>query len=95
MCEDCKNTNPTVLLVSHAGFIREFIGHLAEDLNCQFPEVADDDAAWDYNVVTPNTGISRFTLGLAEDGIVNLWCLELHSDAHLKGIARLQRNLAC
>ena len=73
-----------VLVVSHGGFLKEMIKHFMEDLGCKIPGGKGHALR-----VSPNTGISKFTVTLSEgEEKPRLTCLSIHDKDHL-----LNKNL--
>uniref|UniRef100_UPI00358EEDDE fructose-2,6-bisphosphatase TIGAR n=1 Tax=Myxine glutinosa TaxID=7769 RepID=UPI00358EEDDE len=71
-----------VLVVSHGGTIRQWIQHLVHDLSCAIPPGTHSR----LNVVSPNTGLSRFLLVLPGGGRppTSILCIYLHHRQHLQ-----------
>lgn len=71
-----------ILIVTHGGVLRELIRYFVNTLGCQIP----GGKGYMKNV-SPNTGISRFTvtLGDSETDPPRLTCLTIHDRDHLQG----------
>jgi len=78
-----KETNPSVLLVSHGGWLRELMMHLSLSASaCSAMQMSQ------FCRISPNTGISRFQICLADSGMIsNIKCLSVHEDSHLQNDA--------
>ena len=71
--------NPVVLVTSHGGFIKEFNCMMVEEFNCEMPGKKGE-----HGRICPNTGISRYTLNLDQEGTLSsIKCTLLHSKDHL------------
>ena len=84
-----------VLLVSHAGWIRELIGYISEDLTCKgIPMDGRNEKG--YHPFTPNTGITTFCLTLDEEAehmIISAECTLFQSIQHLDSVPESQKLL--
>ena len=68
-----------VLVVSHGGLLKELVRHFVHDLGCHIPGGESQIMR-----VSPNTGLSKFTISLLEeDGRPRVNCLLLHDKDHL------------
>ena len=84
-----------VLLVSHAGWIRELIGYMSEDLKCKGMPMGGRNEKG-YHPFTPNTGITTFTLTLdkeTEHMITSAECTLFQSLQHLDSVPESQKLL--
>ena len=71
-----------VLVTSHGGFIKELNMVMVEDHGCEMP--CDNE---EYSLISPNTGVTRFSLGLDTEGsITSANCTLLYHKDHLDGI---------
>ncbi|ESO89104.1 hypothetical protein LOTGIDRAFT_56344, partial [Lottia gigantea] len=71
-----------ILIVSHGGFLKEFIRHFIEDLHCKIP------GGKCYALrVGPNTSMSKFTVSF-ENGCDKpvVTCLLIHDKDHLRNL---------
>ncbi|XP_014670020.1 PREDICTED: fructose-2,6-bisphosphatase TIGAR-like [Priapulus caudatus] len=76
---DIPQLAANVLVTSHGGFLREFIRHLVDALRCECP--GGRRAALR---TSPNTGISKFVVSMARDGLPShATCVTLHDKEHL------------
>ena len=78
-----------ILIVTHGGLIRELIRYFVNTLGCQIP----GGQGYTQNV-SPNTGISKFTvtLGESENEPPRLTCQTIHDGDHLQGRYGVQRQ---
>ena len=68
-----------VLMTSHGGFIKELNMVMVEDHGCEMP--CDNE---EYSLISPNTGVTRFSLSLdAEGAITSAKCTLLYYKDHL------------
>lgn len=68
-----------VLVVSHGGLLREMIRHFVEDLGCAVPGGKGQALR-----LSPNTGLSKFTVSVDETGEdPEVICLLIHDKDHL------------
>ncbi len=78
---DCllsASLSPDVLLVSHGGLIKEMVLYFVEELGCELP--GDRETL----LISPNTGVSKFTVDLADDGNPKkVSCILLNDKDHL------------
>ncbi|XP_078275947.1 putative fructose-2,6-bisphosphatase TIGAR A [Rhinoraja longicauda] len=73
-----------VLIVSHGGFIRQWVRHFVEDLKCLLPRSFDESKAFS---VCPNTAVSSFTLTFNQvSSSPSIICNYLYNCSHLDGI---------
>lgn len=74
-----------VLIVSHGGFIRQWVRHFVEDLKCLLPQSFDESKAFS---VCPNTAVSSFTLTFNQvvSFSPSIICNYLYNCSHLDGI---------
>ncbi|XP_055508991.1 fructose-2,6-bisphosphatase TIGAR-like isoform X2 [Leucoraja erinacea] len=74
-----------VLIVSHGGFIRQWVRHFVEDLKCRLPQSFDESKAFS---VCPNTAVSSFTLTFNQvvSFSPSIICNYLYNCSHLDGI---------
>ena len=73
-----------VLLVSHGGWIRELLGHLLEDYSCSGIPIKR------WQVCTPNTGITKFNIGIYIEGdvlVASADCILFQCKRHLNSIS--------
>merc|ERR1712071_148891 len=77
-----QSPNSSVLLVSHGGWLREFMMHLS------FIASSSSLNSWNMSQVAkicPNTGVSRFNVLLSDGGMVSdIQCSSLHEKSHLE-----------
>ena len=68
-----------VLVTSHGGFIKQLNMVMVEDHGCEMP--CDNE---EYSLISPNTGVTRFSLSLdAEGAITSAKCTLLYYKDHL------------
>ena len=68
-----------VLMTSHGGFIKQLNMVMVEDHGCEMP--CDNE---EYSLISPNTGVTRFSLSLdAEGAITSAKCTLLYYKDHL------------
>lgn len=67
-----------VLLVSHGGLLKELTSHFMSNLDCRI--AGGKRLAYQ---ISPNTGISKFTITLTDDGPPRVTCLLFHNKEHL------------
>ena len=78
MLKDEKD--PSILLVGHGGWLREFMTYLASLEQATFSQHEKDAV----HRLTPNTAVSQFIIQLRSDGeISSVRCLSLHNNSHL------------
>ncbi|GFT90025.1 fructose-2,6-bisphosphatase TIGAR [Nephila pilipes] len=85
VCSSCDDADsgPTlmanILVVSHGGWLRELFRHFVEDLECSVP------GGWKQALrISPNAGLSKFTVSLEEHGgHPKIICLQIHDKQHL------------
>ena len=71
-----------VLVTSHGGFIKELNMVMVEDHGCEMP--CDNE---EYSLISPNTGVTRFSLSLNQEGaITSARCTLLYHKEHLDGM---------
>ena len=69
-----------VLVTSHGGFIKELNMVLVQDHGCEMPCDSEE-----YSTISPNTGVTRFSLSLdAEGAITSAKCSLLYYKDHLE-----------
>ena len=73
-----------VLVVTHGGLLKELVSHFVDNLGCKLPGGAGNAAGYPQQV-SPNTGISKFTISLseAENDQPRITCLNFHDKDHL------------
>jgi len=75
-----KESNASVLVVSHGGWLRELMMHLSLSAQACSPTHLTQ-----FGRISPNTGVSRFQICMSESGIIcNIKCLSLHENSHLE-----------
>ena len=76
-----------ILIVAHGGLLKELITYFVDSLGCQIP----GGTAY-IQSVSPNTGMSKFTvsLGEAENDPPRLTCLSFHDKEHLQGLKQAE-----
>jgi hypothetical protein len=67
-----------VLVVSHGGLLRELIRHFVEELGCGVPGGKGQALR-----ISPNTGLSKFTVTADEKEKPRIICLSIHDKDHL------------
>jgi len=67
-----------VLVVSHGGLLREMIRHFVEELGCGVPGGKGQALR-----ISPNTGLSKFTVTADEKEKPRIICLSIHDKDHL------------
>lgn len=80
--------NPTILIVTHGGYILELLKHLAAKLDCKFPNDG-------YTRIGPNTNFSKFVFSF--DRLKRLRaaaCVDLYNVDHLKGIDLISKHIS-
>ena len=71
-----------VLVTSHGGFIKELNMVMVGDHGCEMP--CDNE---EYSLISPNTGVTRFSLSLDTEGsITSAKCTLLYHKDHLDGL---------
>ena len=71
-----------VLVTSHGGFIKELNMVLVQDHGCEMPCEHGE-----YGRISPNTGVTRFSLSLDTQGAVtSARCSLLYHKDHLAGL---------
>ena len=73
-----------VLLVSHGGWIREFIGYMLQDNSCSGVPMKR------WHDCCPNTGISKFTISIYKEGDINIAsadCILFQCKRHLNSMS--------
>ncbi|XP_062990471.1 fructose-2,6-bisphosphatase TIGAR [Elgaria multicarinata webbii] len=77
--------NANILVVSHGAYMRNWIGYFISDLQCTLPSTL---AKTGLSSVSPNTGISQFTvkLKMRENSKPRIHCICLNRDDHLVDI---------
>ncbi|KAG8201350.1 hypothetical protein JTE90_016827 [Oedothorax gibbosus] len=85
VCSSCDDADsgPTlvanILVVSHAGWLRELFRYFVEDLDCSVPGGRKQALR-----ISPNAGLSKFTVSLEDqDGHPKIICLQIHDKQHL------------
>jgi len=77
-----KETNSSVLLVSHGGWLRELMMHLSSSA-----QICNPTHMAQFGRICPNTGVSRFQVCLADSGVMStIKCLSIHEDSHLQSV---------
>ncbi|XP_072327607.1 fructose-2,6-bisphosphatase TIGAR-like [Scyliorhinus torazame] len=83
--DNAKDLIANVLVVSHGGFMLQWIRHFVEDLKCPLPPSFDPSKVFS---VCPNAGISRFVITF--DQVVSsspqIVCDYIYKCSHLDGI---------
>ena len=68
-----------VLIVAHGGLLKELVGYFIDELGCKVPGGKKNALQ-----VSPNTGISKFTITLGSVGeLPKMTCLSIHDKDHL------------
>ncbi|XP_078091630.1 putative fructose-2,6-bisphosphatase TIGAR A [Mustelus asterias] len=80
-----RDLTANILVVSHGGFMLQWIRHFVEDLKCPLPPSFDQSKAFP---VSPNAGISRFviTLDPVASSSPQIACDYLYKCSHLDDI---------
>ncbi|XP_069763543.1 fructose-2,6-bisphosphatase TIGAR-like isoform X2 [Narcine bancroftii] len=75
-----------VLIVSHGGFIRQWVRHFIEDLKCLLPQSFDESKAFS---VCPNTAMSSFIITFNQVASFSPWimCDSLYNCSHLDDLS--------
>ena len=83
--KDCKlePENPSILMVTHGGLIREFFQILFDEMGCELPAGAEPG---DHKKLARNTSWSRFELSICDYKIDTIKCTELCNADHLNGL---------
>ena len=77
-----ENENPSILMVTHGGVIREFFQIIFEELGCELPK-GSQHGDFKKNGSIRNTCWSRFELVLCDNKIESIKCTELCNADHL------------
>ena len=71
-----------VLVTSHGGFIKELNMVMVADYKCEMPCQRGE-----YGRISPNTGVTKYVLGLDGDGVItSAKCTLLYYKDHLEGL---------
>ena len=74
-----------VLVVAHGGLLKELLRYFVQDLGCKIPGGKEHALK-----VSPNCGLSRFTVSIFEDDDEpKLTCLTIHDKDHLVDVEAL------
>ena len=84
--ENLEREKPTVLLVTHSGFIRQLNLVFVSSHGCLMPEGNDEFSTYlgSRQGWSPNTGVSTYTLHRAGDGRVGVQCQVSGCVQHLR-----------
>ncbi|XP_007902363.1 fructose-2,6-bisphosphatase TIGAR [Callorhinchus milii] len=85
---DCLEAN--ILIVSHGGYMMQWVRYFLEDLKCSLLQPSDPIKALS---VSPNTGISNFIISLNLLDKPQVECLYLNKSSHLVDISTSQEVL--
>jgi len=90
LCDDLSlrwplGSEPTIAVVCHGVFLKEFMIHLAEERNVPFP-----CANREYANVPPNASFTTLTLTFDENKqLMNIACPTMHDKRHMVGLDAL------
>ena len=76
--EGVEEEEPTVLLTTHGGFIKELNSVLVAEHGCRMPGKAGQ-----HERICPNTGVSRYTVEVEGGRVAAVACSLLHHREHL------------
>lgn len=74
---------PSILMVTHGGVIREFFTVVFDEYGCPLPASAEPG---DHKKLAKNTSWSRFNLEINENKIKTIHCHELLNANHLNDL---------
>lgn len=75
-----NNSSPSVLIVTHGGFINEFVRYFVKDLHCQIPE-EKRNCVFKFS---SNASVSKFLISKKNSHIPRISCVYIYDKQHLE-----------
>lgn len=95
VCSSCDDADSdpvliaNILVVSHGGWLRELFRYFVEDLECSVPGGKKQALR-----ISPNAGLSKFTVSLEEQGgYPKIICHQIHDKQHLSAATYADNTL--